>query len=72
MITINSKDYRELRCLNDNCRKLFLYERIKLGKVAWICDRCGTLNERDFNMLKTKDNMSSIEDSLVVKGGEIK
>ncbi len=69
-ITINNKKYRELRCNNDSCRKLFIYEAVLIGRLAWICDRCGQLNERSFKMLKTNENLAIIERDLM-KGGEI-
>lgn len=68
-ITINGVKYRELRCKNDPCRKLFIYEKILVGRFAWICDRCGMLNEFNFTMLKTSENMNTIKDNLM-KGGE--
>jgi hypothetical protein len=67
--SVDNKGYRELRCQNDSCRKMYLYEKILIGKIAFVCKRCGTLNERVFTMLKSNENLAIIEEDLM-KGGE--
>ena len=69
MTLINGKRYRELRCKNDSCRKFIIFEAILIGRVAIQCPRCGEMNEYRFTMLKTQDNINTIEHTLM-KGGE--
>jgi hypothetical protein len=65
MITINEKGYKELRCKNDSCRKLIAYEKIRVGRLCYICSRCGETNEFEFTMLKTKENNAIIQNELL-------
>ncbi len=77
-ININGKTYRELRCKNDSCRKLFGYEVVFAGRLLIICSRCGTHNEYVFKHLKNKENEDKINSEFTVnlpvnknpKGGE--
>lgn len=72
MISINNKNYRELRC--KKCRKLICFEYIFAGRIAFHCPRCDELNEVDFKHLKNKENQDTIDNEFVVtlpsKGGE--
>lgn len=68
MITINQKEYRELRC--KNCRKFIVYEYVFAGRIAIQCDRCGELNEFEFRHLNTNENKATINKEFVMKGGE--
>lgn len=66
MITINSKNYRELRC--KACRKFFIYEYIYAGRLALQCSRCSELNEFEFKHLNTKENQTIIEKEFKQEG----
>jgi phage FluMu protein Com len=70
MITINGKDYKELRC--QRCQKFVIYQNIAAGIACYICPRCKHVNEFSFKYLKTADNEAMIKKdySLVMKGGE--
>jgi phage FluMu protein Com len=68
MITINEKNYRELRC--HSCRKFICYENIAAGIICYQCPRCGFLNEFNFRYLKTRENLSKIEN--IITGKEVK
>lgn len=68
MITINNKEYRELRC--NKCRKFFIYEYIFAGRMAMQCPRCGELNEFEFKHLNTTENKATIKKEFSLKGGE--
>jgi phage FluMu protein Com len=70
MTTINEKPYRELRCYN--CRKLFGYEYVFAGRLAFSCPRCSELNEFNFKHTKTAENTAIVENEFTLKGGEIK
>jgi len=39
-IVIDGFAIKELRCKNDNCRKLIGYENIKIGVFIHICPAC--------------------------------
>lgn len=72
MITINGKDYKELRCKFDSCRSFIVYERVKIGRLCFVCPKCKYVSEYEFTMLKTKENIDTINDELITtKGGEI-
>lgn len=68
MITINDKEYRELRC--KACRKFFIYEYIYAGRMAIQCQRCNELNEFEFKHLNTTENKATIKKEFSLKGGE--
>lgn len=70
MPTINDKFYREIRC--HNCRKLFGYEFIFAGRLAFACPRCSELNEFSFKHMQTKENTDTINKEYVVGEGVIK
>jgi phage FluMu protein Com len=77
MIAINGKGYRECRCKNDECRKLFFYEYVFAGRIAITCPRCGTLNEYNFKYLKNETMQKEVDTEHTVnlqstnkKGGE--
>jgi len=59
MITLNSKVYREVRCVH--CRKLICYEYVFAGRIAFACPRCGELNEINFKHVQTKENVDTIK-----------
>lgn len=68
MITINEKEYRELRC--KACHKFFIYEYVFAGRMAIQCQRCGELNEYEFKHLNTKENKATINKDFTLRGGE--
>lgn len=72
MPTINDKFYREIRC--KNCRKLFGYEFVFAGRLAFTCNRCSELNEFEFKHIQTKENLDILKKEFSVendqKGGE--
>jgi phage FluMu protein Com len=73
MTTINDKAYREVRCTS--CHKLIVYEYIFAGRLAFVCPRCGELNESDYRHLKNKENDAIVQREFTVhnddqKGGE--
>ena len=69
MIEINGSSYRELRCKNDSCRKLIVYERVTKGIIAYTCPNCQTISEFRFNYGKGQEVIDNIiEDQS--KGGE--
>lgn len=72
MITINGKQYKELRCAK--CQKFIVYQNVSAGIVFYQCPRCGFANEFTFKYLKTEDNMTMIRESYQLennqKGGE--
>lgn len=74
MPTLNDKFYREIRC--KNCRKLFGYEYIFAGRLAFNCPRCGELSEFAFKHIQTADNLAIMKEEFSVEnnqeGGEIK
>ncbi|MBN2263073.1 MAG: Com family DNA-binding transcriptional regulator [Prolixibacteraceae bacterium] len=68
MITINGKEYKELRCAK--CQKFFIYQNVSAGILCMQCPRCGFLNEYVFKYLKTDDNEKMIKKSysLTMRG----
>ena len=68
MPTLNDKFYREIRCTN--CRKLFGYEYIFAGRIAFSCPRCGELNEFEFKHIKSNENMSIIDKEFTAENAE--
>lgn len=61
MITINGKQYKELRCAK--CQKFVIYQNVSAGILAMQCPRCDYLNEWVFKYLKTDDNEDMIKKS---------
>lgn len=61
---------RELRCKNDDCRKLFCYENIKIGLLVIDCPRCDFKNEFHFSYSKTQQNVDTLIEMIEKKGGE--
>lgn len=59
MITLNTKVYREVRCVH--CRKLICYEYVFAGRLAFVCPRCGELNEVNFKHVQSKENVDTIK-----------
>lgn len=71
MITINGKDYKELRC--SKCQRFIIYQNISAGIVFFQCPKCGNANEFTFKYLKTGDNEAMIKSNYqlkIKKGGE--
>lgn len=70
MITINGKEYKELRCAK--CQRFIVYQNISAGIVAFQCPRCGHLNEFVFKYLKNDENEAMIKKNyqLNMRGGE--
>lgn len=70
MITINGKDYKELRCAK--CQKFIVYQNVSAGILCIQCPRCDYLNEWVFKYLKTDENEAIIKKDyqLKMKGGE--
>lgn len=54
MITINGKQYKELRCYA--CQNFIIYHNYAVGIIYHKCPRCGYENEFTFKYLKTKEN----------------
>ena len=70
MITINGKQYKELRCAM--CQRFIVYQNISAGIICFQCPKCDHLNEFTFKYLKTDDNEAIIKKDYEVKtrGGE--
>lgn len=74
MITINNKQYKELRC--SQCQKFVVYQNVSAGILCLQCPKCGFLNEWTFRYLKTEENEAiikkeySIEQKPNMRGGE--
>ena len=58
MITINSKEYKELRCAK--CQKFIVYQNVAAGILCYICPRCDNINEFTFKYLKNDENEKMI------------
>lgn len=54
MVTINGKQYKELRCAK--CQKFIIYQNIAAGIACYICPRCDNINEFSFKYLKSDEN----------------
>lgn len=69
MITINGKQYKELRC--SKCQKFIIYQNVAAGILCFICPRCDTVNEFNFKYLKNDENEAMIKKDyqLKPKGG---
>lgn len=59
MITINNKQYKELRC--SACQKFIVYQNVAAGILCYICPKCGHLNEFLFKYIKTDENDALIK-----------
>jgi phage FluMu protein Com len=59
MITINGKNYKELRCAK--CQKLIIYQNVAAGALCYICPRCEFVNEFMFKYLKSEANEAMIK-----------
>lgn len=70
MITINGKDYKELRCYK--CQNFIVFHNYAVGIVYYKCPRCDYENEFSFKYLKTKANKDRMKKFEVsnLKGGE--
>ena len=47
-IIIDNYEVKELRCKNDNCRRLIGYDNIKVGVFIFVCPNCEQISI--FNM----------------------
>lgn len=65
MITINGKNYKELRCAK--CQKFIIYQNVSAGILCLQCPRCDYLNEFVFKYLKTDENEAMIKKSYQIK-----
>lgn len=69
MITINSEQYREVRCTR--CKNFIVYEKDAMGTLAYKCPKCEYMNIIKLTVLKTKANLDKMELYLIKpKGGE--
>jgi hypothetical protein len=64
MPIIDDIHVRETRCKNDNCRKLFGYERIKSGIQIFICPRCEETSVFRINYSKGQENIDQLSDMI--------
>lgn len=70
MITINGKDYKELRCAK--CQKFIVYQNVSAGILCIQCPKCDYLNEWVFKYLKTDDNEAKIKKNYAISGKDDK
>lgn len=71
MAVINGLLVKELRCKNDDCRKLLGYDRIKEGILIFDCPRCKYRSVFRVHFPKGKEMFETLSDmNKVVKGGE--
>ncbi len=73
MITINGKQYKELRC--SKCQRFIVYQNVAAGVLCITCPKCGHFNEWIFKYLKTEENEAMIKNNYQLgnnneKGGE--
>ena len=70
-ITINGKQYREVRC--PVCRKLICYEQILAGEIAIVCPRCDHPSTIEFKFLDVPSNKTKLNKYIIenMKGGEV-
>lgn len=66
-IIIQDEYFRELRCKNDSCRKLFCFEYILAGRISFICERCGETSIYHFRYLKTPSVTDRMDKEFEVK-----
>lgn len=64
MPVIEGIHVREIRCKDDNCRKLFGYEKVKIGVLIFICPRCGRTSTFRINYLKGQENIDQLSDTI--------
>lgn len=69
MITINNKQYKELRCAR--CQKFVVYQNVSAGIVCFQCPRCDFLNEWTFKYLKTDENEAMMKKDYQVETGKV-
>lgn len=65
MITINGKEYKELRCYH--CQNFIIYQNYVTGILYTKCPKCGFENEFTFKYMKTKDNQDNIDKQFTVE-----
>ena len=66
MITINEKQYKELRCAR--CQRFIIYQNVSAGIMCIQCPKCDYLNEWVFKYLKTDDNVADIKKDYEIEG----
>jgi phage FluMu protein Com len=68
MITINGKEYKELRCAK--CQHFIIFQNVSAGILALQCPKCDYLNEFVFKYLKTEANDAMIKKDyqIIVRG----
>ncbi len=44
-ILIDGEQVKEIRCKNDDCRRLLGYENIKVGTLVFVCPRCREISK---------------------------
>lgn len=66
MITINGKEYKELRC--SKCQKFIIYQNVSAGTLCFQCPKCDYLNEWTFKYLKTDENEAKINKDYAIAG----
>jgi phage FluMu protein Com len=59
MVTINGKQYKELRCAK--CQKFIVYQNVAAGVLCFICPRCDNVNEFTFKYLKNEENEKVVQ-----------
>lgn len=72
MPIINGVLVREIRCKNDNCRKLLGYEKAIKAILLYECPRCGIISEFRINYGNAKQNFDTVRKAIneLQKGGE--
>ena len=65
MITLNGKEYKELRCAK--CQKFIVYQNVAAGILCYICPRCENINEFAFKYLKNDENEKMIEKNYALE-----
>ena len=71
-ILIDGYSVKELRCKNDNCRKLIGYENIKIGVFIFVCPSCEFISIFNMEYKKVgKDFIIKLKDQFPnLKGGD--
>ena len=62
---------REIRCKNDDCRKLICYEKIRTGVLIYECSRCGQVSIFKINYSKGQEDIDKLTDVRSTEGGEL-
>lgn len=70
-IVIDGYRVKELRCKNDNCRRLLGYESVKVGIVIFTCD-CGTISKYKIGYGEAAKKFIDKLQNKFEEGGEIK